>query len=128
MSINEWQGNSFPLSSWLADADQAVDTAQVITDKALSIVVKRNGGDLAAQTVRIEGLGGPSETRGPNVTVANAAVLIVGYRGHPTITDTDLKRGDRFYLASEDALYTVTQILVDTRVSLQASAEVSQKA
>jgi hypothetical protein len=128
MSINEWQGNSFPLPSWLAGADQAVDTAQVIADKTTSIVVRRNGADLAAQIVRIEELGGPGETRGQNATVANAGVLIVGYRGHPTIADTDLKRGDRFYLTADSTMYTVTQILVDTRESLQVIGEVSQGA
>ena len=127
MTINEWQGDSFPLGSWLG-ADQGVDTAQVIADKTASIVVKRGGVNLAAQSVRLEALGGPSETRGQNVTVANAAVLVLGYRGHPNRADTDLRRGDRFYLAAEDAMYTVTQILVDTRDSLQVMAEVSQGA
>lgn len=128
MSIHEWQGDSFPLSGWLAGADQAVDTANMIADKRTSIVVRRDGVDLAAQTVRIEALGGPGETSGANATVANAAVLIVGYRGHPTIADTTLRRGDRFYLAAEDALYTITMILVDTRESLQAIGEASEGA
>lgn len=133
MSLGGWLGDDFPLPSWLADSDLAVDTARVIADKTTSIKVKRAGSasftgepNGQAQIVRLETIGSPGETRGENVTAANAAVLIVGYRGHPTIPDVDLKRSDRFYLASHDATFTVTAILVDTRDSLQAIAEAGQ--
>ena len=128
MTIDRWLGNSFPLSSFQAGVDAGVDTARLIAEKPTSIVVRRAVvGNLAAQTVRIEPVGGlPLERTTNNITTSEQTALILGYKGHPTIADTNLKRGDRFYVASEDMMYTVIQILPGLENCLQAIAEATQ--
>ena len=96
-SIDAWAGNSFPLSDWSDDVDPGVDNARLVADKSTSITVLRGSSTLSAQTVRIEDLGG----RGRQVQIeagvmAQADMLILGYKGHPTLADTNLQRGDRF--------------------------------
>jgi hypothetical protein len=94
----------------------------IINAFSASIVIRRNGVDLAAQSVMIQEVAPASETRGANATVANAAVKIYG-----PVT-LDIRRGDRFYLPSSDMLYTVTQATANPMVQMVAYAEASQGA
>jgi len=121
--IDAWAGNSFPLSAWSDDVDPGTDTARLIADKSTSITVLRGGSTLSAQTVRIEDLGG----RGRQVqteagVMVQADVLILGYRGHPTLADTDLQRGDRFVAAG--VAYEVVVVSAGMVDQLQAYAMV----
>lgn len=122
--FNAWTGNTLPLTEWLDDIDRSTDTARLIAEKSASIVITRAGVQLAAQTVRLEPMSLPSETTGSTYTVSNAGVLIVGYKDHATITNTNIRRGDRFqYPASTGPVYTVTQVLPDIPKRLLATAE-----
>lgn len=122
-SIDTWQGSSFALSSWRDDVDRATDTARVIADKSASITLTRQGEQQTAQTVRLEPMGGAGEQRSEAGTVSNAGVWVIGYKSHPTISDTDIKRGDRFFYNSQ--MYTVTHVLPDVPDRILALAEAS---
>lgn len=122
--INTWLGGTPALATWRDDVDRAYDTERTITAKSASITITRAGVAQAAQTVRLEPQSGGSDARGQNATVSNAGVLIVGYKDHPTITDTDIRRGDRFFYAGQ--MYTVTQAMPDVPNRLLATAEASE--
>lgn len=124
--IDAWVGNVFPLAAWTDDIDAGVDTARLIAEKPSSIVVTRwsNGSDatLGAQPIRIEDLSrNPRFMRGEGGATAVLTLLIVGYRGHPTIADTDLQMGDEFVLNGTP--YKVRMIVPGLTDSLQAYAE-----
>lgn len=126
MTISKWLGSTEPLANW-SNADRAYDTARHIVEQSSSItIVSRLSGSLpGAQTVRLEPLGGvPIEARSGNAVAANADVLIVGYKSHPSIADTDIQRGDRFLY--DDQMYTVTQVLPNVPDRLLAYAEASE--
>ena len=117
-----WGGSTFPLSTWLDDHDQGRDTALLIADKSTSITVLRGGVAQAAQTVRIE------ENRSQRQVVTNAGqvyqvdAIVIGYKGTPGVTDTDLKPGDRFAIAG--TRYEVIMLVVGLTDGLQAYARV----
>ena len=117
-----WLGNAFPLSDWTDDVDRSVNTARLIADKITSIVVVRAGVEQAAQNVRIEPMARPREVQTEGGQTAMADVLIIGYNGHPTITDTDLQTGDRFAVSGVG--YEIVALLVGMTDSLQAFAKV----
>ena len=119
--IDAWTGNSFSLSDWI-DVDRGVDTARLIADKSTSITIVRSGVAQAAQTVRIEDMGRPREVQTEGGQTAIADTLILGYYGHPTITDTDLQTGDRFAVSGVG--YEIVALLVGLDNSLQAFARV----
>lgn len=73
---------------------------QRILDNPTSITLHRLG---TPQTVRIEyhavrGREGDAATG----SVAQQAVTVFGVQGHRTVTDTDIRRGDRFVLNDEE--------------------------
>lgn len=94
--IDSWSGNTFPLSAWIDDHDPGVDTALIIADKTTSITVTRGGSTLSAQTVRIEEQRGKGQVTTSAGQVYQVDAVILGYKSHPTITDTNLLPGDRF--------------------------------
>jgi hypothetical protein len=122
--FNAWGGDTVPLSDWTGDLDRAHDTAREIAEKPASITILRAGGNLAAQTVRLEPTGGAGERQGANALVSRAGVIVLGYYGHPTITDTNIRRGDRFFAGGQE--YSVTQVLPDIPDRLIAIAEASE--
>lgn len=101
-----------PLGDWLDDWDRGVDVARIISDKPTTITVTPvDGRTVAAQTVRIEvqTLSGSASRRdGSGGEASTIGMLIIGYKGHPTIADTDLKKGDRF--AVSGVLFEVIMI------------------
>jgi hypothetical protein len=96
--INAWLGNTMPLAEWLDDWDRAVDTARIISDKPTTITVQPvDGRTVAAQTVRIEALTELAVRQAASGTeTGSLRVMVLGYKGHPTLADADLVRGDRF--------------------------------
>ena len=120
--IDGWTGNSFPLSDYLSSIDRGVDTARLVADKPTSITVVRGGVAQAAQSVRIETAGRPTIYQTEAGQTAQADVVIIGYAGHPTITDTDLQLGDRFAVGGVG--YEIVGLLPGLSNSLQAYAKV----
>lgn len=100
--------------TWLGSdtLQRAYDTAQRIAEKPTTIVVRRQGVDLAPQVVRIDLLGlGNSVTASATAQASEVGYQVMGYRDHPTLADTDLERGDRFPCAGR--LFVVEDVLVD---------------
>ena len=122
--FNAWTGDAVPLTGWTDDNDRAHDTARLIAAKSSSITVSRPSGALDAQTVRLEPAGSAGEASGTNMVISKAGIVIIGYKDHPTITDTNLRRGDRFLIAGQK--YSVTQVLPDIPSRLLAIAEASE--
>jgi len=120
-SADAWTGSSMPLSDYI-DVDRGVDTARLVADKSISITVVRAGAAQSAQSVRIEALGSPREIETDGGNTAQADALVIGYKGHPTIADTDLQRGDRFAVGGVS--YEIVALLVGLDDSLQAYATV----
>lgn len=127
--MNKWLGNSAPLSAWTGTDDRAYDTARFIAAKSSSVRIIRDGSGTytgepsgTAQTMRIDPQEPtPRERAGANVVTADMRVIITGYKSHPTITDTDLRRGDRLFFESQ--MLTVTAVLAGTPDRLEAIAE-----
>ena len=118
-NIDAWAGDTFPLMDWSNDADQATDAARIIADKSQSIVIAREGTNLAAQTVRLETSGGGGQIIDDAGRQHQVGATLWGYNGHPTITDTDVQPGDRF-VDSESMAYEVVAVLVSLPNRLQA--------
>jgi hypothetical protein len=118
---DSWLGNSHLV--WAND-DRANDTARTISDKPSTITPVRNKVAQSATVVRIDTMRDPMERTGPLATVSETRVLVLGYKGHATIADTDLQRGDRF--KHQGQTYTVTQILPSSPYRLIAVAEVTE--
>jgi hypothetical protein len=112
-NINHWLGSSMPLGEWRDDWDRGVDTARIIADKpttlSSAIITSIDGRVVSDQTVRIEALSDfAARQMTPASDVAALKVMVLGYKGHPSIDDTDLKRGDRFL--SEGTLFEIILI------------------
>ena len=121
--IDAWSGNSFPLGDWLDDVARGVDTALLISEQPVSIIVDREHvGKLAAQTVRIDALRTPRQVQAEGGVVITADALVVGYAGHPTIADTDLQPGDRF--VADGRAYEIVGILPALADALHALARI----
>lgn len=123
--VDAWLGDTQALANWRGQEERAHDTARIIADDPSSITVFRGGVAQTAQTVRVNMLNPSSSNRERLGEVGSAGTLqaqIMGYKGHPTITDTDLQRGDQFKLG--DVLYRVTMIYPELDDRLIAFAEV----
>lgn len=87
--------------AWRGDtiAARAIAAWQRIQDRPTTLIVRRTGAALAAQTVRVDYTVGGREDEdvelNPHSLPGIARVLIYGVRGHATQPDTDLRRGDR---------------------------------
>lgn len=82
--------------AWGGGEAQPEAIAYVIDRKSVSITINRNGSDLAAQTVRLETMSGQRQVAGPSGLVYLIDGMVLGYKGHATIANTDIKVGDRF--------------------------------
>jgi len=99
--FNMFMSSTNPLSKWYADIEgdnRSQNLAErLINDKPSSIVIVRGATSLSAQTVRIETTRiEPYETVGDAGRGNKANILILGYKGHPTQPDFDVKAGDNF--------------------------------
>lgn len=122
MPLSSWIDATLPLSSWLGDYDMAVDTAFMIADKPTSILVIRAGSPMADQTVRIEEMRGNRQVTTSAGQVYQVDAIILGYKGHATIADTNLQPGDRFAVAG--VRYEVVMLVVGLTDGLQAYCRV----
>jgi hypothetical protein len=118
-----------PITNWLNDIEDDARAEHVthrfIADKSTSIVIQRKGVSLAAQTVRIELTRiQPDKDVGPAAREPNANALLIGYKGHPTIADTDVQAGDRF--VADGMRFEVRFIFPETPGAIQAWLEPMQ--
>lgn len=98
--MSAWLGADTRGNDWRTDdAPRPASVALMIADKPSSIVIVRDGVAQAAQTVRIDVFGGSAAERmgmGGNALQNVQRVLVLGYRNHPTITDTSIQANDHF--------------------------------
>lgn len=89
--------------------DRADSVAFMIGHNGTSIVLVRSSGALAAQTVLLVPVSQSRiEVEGEAGEASRDQVAIIGTRGHATIVDLDIARGDRFaYLGRQ---YEVTHV------------------
>jgi hypothetical protein len=106
MRLDTWLTGALPFG-W-ANPNIAVNVGNIIADKSSSIVVTRDGAQLAAQTVRIEVIGNPAQRKSDGALVGTNTVMVLGYKDHPTVADTNLTRGDRFF--SGGIMYDVIMV------------------
>lgn len=128
MDISSWFTTSRALDAWRGKEGRPGSVAQMIADDPFSITVSRESAgvttQLAAQTVRIAQRG----TTGTEAYIRMGAgvntrqdVVVLGYKNHPTITNTNLVYGDRF--AYNGKYYRVTLVEKDFTDRLIALAE-----
>lgn len=118
------------VTSWLGGgaaidpAPRAIAAWTRIQHKPSAIQLKRHGvsGLMAAQTVRIEysDTRGGSEVTGAGGKSSQQYLIIFGIRDHPTLPDTDIKRGDQ--LTIEGLQLRIIETVL-TLGEIQAKAE-----
>jgi hypothetical protein len=85
------------IGNWFSDGEGQPDAiADIISYKSVSITLNRNGTPLSAQTMRLETMSGQRQMQGPGGIIYVIDGMVLGYKGHATITDTDIEVGDRF--------------------------------
>lgn len=105
----------------------AVDTARRIADRPSTIVVSRDiqgvTTQLLPQTVRIEVLQNPRESnelRDALIAISKQYVVVIGYKDHPTIPNTDIQRADQFFYLK--LMWTVAEYIPTLPGRLMVSA------
>jgi hypothetical protein len=115
-------------AAWVAeerDRVRALDAWQRIQEQPTTILIRRGGETLAAQTVRIEMGDSAREDldvrRGLNVMPGVQRAVVFGVRKHPTVRDTDVQRGDRFVVgATEYEVIAVTEAAGEVQAACEA--------
>lgn len=112
--------------SYTDEVADAVASWNSILDFPFSIVIKRGVTKLAAQTVRVSVLDSSELPQGSSAqlgTMGVQSVTVFGVRNHPTISDTDIKRGDRFILGGKE--YEI-DVVNELRGKVQATGTVKK--
>ncbi len=103
-----------------ASARRAVDAWERIQDNAASVVIMRGSSNLSAQTVRVELVREGQDRMGAAGQAGVWRVVVFGVRNHPTQTDTDIQKGDRFVYGGSE--YRVIAVAMPPG-EVQATAE-----
>lgn len=101
------------LLSIVGNQNRPASVARIIGEKPSEITILRLNGDvLEPQTVRLDMLSAPTEAQYANnwARVASQKLLLTGYKGHPTIPDTDIQAGDSFVYVDDDQRYEVRKV------------------
>lgn len=124
--INSWFTDKEAAGGWQedieGDARSVHFTHRIITAKPTIIEIQRNGQTLEPQTVRIEMTRiQPDVNVGPAARESRANTVLIGYKGHPTIADTDIQVGDVFLLS--DRRFRVRLIFAENVGHIEAWLE-----
>lgn len=111
---------------------RANDTARTIADRPTTIVITRDvAGNLTTtlpgQTVRLDisqNVRAANEMRDQNILmeITEQYLVVLGYKDHKYIPNTNLRRGDRFY--HQGRIYEILELLDGIPGRLLASAKV----
>lgn len=112
MAGTDWFSMSSGAKAWMNAQGRSVSVGNIIADDSISIVIRRRTAatqsgsvvtpasdtTLPAQTVRIVTRRAPGErvATGDNALVKSQEYVLLGYKDHPTITDTDVHSDDTF--------------------------------
>lgn len=109
---------------------RAIDTERMIAEQPTRIVVTRNtpAGEvtLAPQTVRLEviqNIREANEMKNRVLTISRQYVVVIGYKDHPTIPDTDLQRADLFF--HHGFMWEIVELIKEKSGRLIASGDVA---
>ena len=91
------------------NAESATSIGALITRKSTTITIIRAGAAIGAQVVRLETLGSQRAVTRADGTTFMCDAHLLGYKNHPTVTDTSVKVGDRFRAGGVD--YEVVIVL-----------------
>lgn len=126
---DRWLGDTTPMVAGNTTS-YAGDTARRIADRPSTIVVSRRDPttgatiQLAPQTVRIEvAQRGSDEQFDAMVSISHQYVVLIGYKDHPTIPNTNLLRADEFFFNGR--MYEVVDFIDTVPGRLLASAELT---
>lgn len=107
------------ISAWGGGEAQPEAIADVISYKSVSTgTITRGSSTATAQTVRLETLGSSRQVQGENGQTYTIDALALGYKGHATISDTDLRVGDRFTVSGQ--MFEVEMVMPGHTDNLQA--------
>lgn len=131
-NFGKWFGTGRILTKWRGDQFRSQTWGAVINDQVVNITIDRQDSEtqthsfLEPQPVRIDMAGTPNERElsGMGGAVARQKVLVVGYKNHKQIPNTDIQRGDRFFF--NDRNYEVIAIEDHFDDRLLAIAETTQ--
>lgn len=121
---------SIDFGGWLAGGGSLVATqiplrAQIqwarIQDKASDVSFKRNGVDLAPQTVRIELHNTVTDATDMSGVSTFRDAIVFGIHGHPELDDTDVEVWDTFVM--NDVEFTIVNVNRHLLGQVQAYAE-----
>lgn len=118
--LNDWLGTG---TEEIDPQSRAVDAWKVIQRSPHTITIQRGGSDLSAQVVGIEfdnQSGMQGEVAGAGGKSARRSCIVFGVKDHPSITNTNILRGDKFRLNGTD--YRVVQVITPPG-EVQATAE-----
>ncbi len=101
------------------EQNRAAQALTRIADKTSTLRFKRNGTLLSYQNVRVEYDNGGRIAQTVFGGVAKQGVVVYGYKGHPDETDTDMEKGDRFVMGSQE--FQIIAVL-ETTGEIQAYA------
>lgn len=120
-NIDVWREDVGIGGTWADDTTDAADTARIIAEKSTSITVSRAGVAQDAQTVRLEPVRQPMEVMGAGGDSQRVDVVILGYKNHASIDDTDLQVDDVFKVGT--VVYRVKMLMTEYPYHLEAYAE-----
>ena len=112
--FDTWLGTDNGLRTWYGDKSRAASVGNIILDKSASITIERelNGvvSTISAQTVRIDTISNAREAGYMFDTglVSSQTLVLLGYKNHATVTDSNILTGDRFVL--DGRKYEVTKV------------------
>ncbi len=104
--------------------DRATEIGELIALKSTSITIVREGSTISAQTVRLETLASPQMVQTAGGITHRIDGHLLGYKNHPTVSDTDIQAGDRFRADGID--YEVEAVLPGHVYCVQAYLTVRQ--
>lgn len=99
-------------------SEMEADVEEIINDRPESIVIRRAGATLSAQTVRIERTGGQGQNQSGEAGEENRGRVVI--LGKKTL---DIRKDDRFN-DTGGVLYRVMLVRPNRQVCIQAEAEV----
>lgn len=123
-----WLSTNSRARDWRGEDDpRPAGVAQMIADKPAEITIIRGGTALDEQTVRIDVFGSSVNERlgmGSNAYTNTQRVLVLGYRNHDTIDDTDIQTQDEF--AFDGNFYRVVKVESGFVDRVEAVAEATE--
>jgi hypothetical protein len=127
-NYTSWLGNGSRVRDWRAEeSPRTAGVEAMINDKPAEIIIFRDGVALDEQTVRIDVFGSSVAERlsmGSNAYTNAQRVLVLGYRNHPNIDDTDIQTQDEF--AFDGQFYRVVKVESAFTDRVEAVAEATE--